>query len=108
MPSTTRTSTTASGGCGQIENTSDSSLVEEYSYNGLGYRTRWNYDAGNTGEVTPGAWNFHFAYDERWRNVAVYVESGTSPKEEFVYHAAGADGQGGSSYIDVVVLRDKD
>ena len=38
----------------------------------------------------------------------VFRESDSSPKEEHFYHAAGLDGQGGSSYIDAEVLRDKD
>jgi RHS repeat-associated protein len=31
-----------------------------------------------------------------------------SPKEQFTYHNAGVDGVGGSSYIDAVIMRDKD
>lgn len=49
---------------------------------------------------------FHFGYDERWRIVATYRSTDTSPKELFVYHCAG--GMGGSSYIDAVVLREMD
>src|SRR5205814_8726430 len=92
----------------KIEKTSDSSLVEEFWYNGLGYRISWKYDTDADGDVDSSDKKYHFAYDERWRVVAVYRESDTSPKEEYVYHAAGADGLGGSSYIDTVVLRAKD
>lgn len=46
--------------------------------------------------------------DERWRMVATYRNSDSSPKERFVYHAAGFAGSGSSSYIDAVVLRDAD
>ncbi|MCW5777085.1 MAG: hypothetical protein KIS87_11655 [Phycisphaeraceae bacterium] len=51
-----------------------------------------------------------FVYDERWRVIAAYrgtdeaVES--DAKERFVYHAAGFRSSG--SYIDDVVLRDRD
>jgi RHS repeat-associated protein len=40
--------------------------------------------------------------------VATYRGSDSSAKERFVFHNAGASGQGGSSYIDLVVLRDRD
>ncbi|QYU67068.1 PEP-CTERM sorting domain-containing protein [Leptolyngbya sp. 15MV] len=40
--------------------------------------------------------------------VATFRGSDTHPKEVFLYHMAGADGQGGSSYIDHVILRDRD
>jgi RHS repeat-associated protein len=40
--------------------------------------------------------------------VARYRESDTSPKEDFVLHQAGLDGNGASSYIDLVVCRNKD
>jgi len=51
-----------------------------------------------------------FVYDERWRVIAAYrgtdesVES--DAKERFVYHAAGSRSSG--SYIDDLVLRDRD
>ena len=51
---------------------------------------------------------YHHAYDERWRMVATYRDDDTDPKEEFVNHQAGLDGFGRSSYIDLVVCRDKD
>jgi RHS repeat-associated protein len=40
--------------------------------------------------------------------VATYRDSDSNPKEQFIFHNAGANGVGGSSYIDSVVLRDKD
>jgi RHS repeat-associated protein len=61
-------------------------------------------------------WTF-FVYDDRWRMVAAYKQLGTSSltlastatlKERFIHHAAGLDGLGGSSYIDSLVLRDRD
>ncbi len=58
------------------------------------------------------------ANDTLRRIVAVYrvlhwhAEGGwtfdADPKERFVYHNAGLAGGGGSSYIDAVVLRDRD
>lgn len=99
-----------------------STLVAEYTYNGLGHRIGWHYDVtddGTTG-LPDGAvdaddpW-FHFVYDDSWRIVATYRADHASswtidsdPKERFVYHNAGLDGFGGSSYIDAVILRERD
>jgi len=83
-------------------------LVAEYRYNGLGYRIGWHYDANASGTVDGSDPWYYFAYDERWRPVATYRGSDASPKEQFVFHAAGNSGVGGASYIDSVVLRDKD
>ena len=85
-------------------------LVVEYTYNGLGHRIGWHYDVdadGTVEDTSDDPW-FRFVYDERWRIVATYRASDSSPKEQFVHHNAGAGGFGGSSYIDTVVLRDKD
>ena len=65
------------------------SLIAECRYNGLGYRITWKYDADNDNDVDGSDKKFHLAYDERW------------PKVQFVYHAAGADGQCESRYTDV-------
>ena len=51
---------------------------------------------------------YYVKHDERWRIVAVFLESDTSAKEAIVYHNAGASGYGGSSYIDDCILRDRD
>lgn len=42
--------------------------------------------------------------------MAIYEDDGQTVdiREQFVYHNAGLDGRGGSSYIDDVVLRDRD
>jgi RHS repeat-associated protein len=40
--------------------------------------------------------------------VGVFLDSGSTPQESFVYHAAGNAGRGSSSYIDSVVMRDRD
>ncbi|MCH8151435.1 MAG: RHS repeat-associated core domain-containing protein [Planctomycetes bacterium] len=93
----------------QVKKTSDQALVVEYTYSGLGHRIGWHYDVDGNGTVDDisDPW-FRFVYDERWRIVATYRDSDSSPKEQFVYHNAGLNGFGGSSYIDTVVLRDKD
>jgi len=96
-------------------------LVAEYTYNGLGYRTGWHYDVdgdasveANTAGNTDDPW-FQFVYDARWRQTATYRASHYSgwtidanPKEQYVYNTAGVAGSGGSSYIDSVILRDRD
>ncbi|TVS05272.1 MAG: RHS repeat-associated core domain-containing protein [Phycisphaerales bacterium] len=51
---------------------------------------------------------FWFCYDDRWRVVAVFRADDEDPKEVFVHHNAGLAGYGGSSYIDSVILRDRD
>ncbi|MBX3405956.1 MAG: hypothetical protein KF869_04245 [Phycisphaeraceae bacterium] len=51
---------------------------------------------------------YHFCYDDKWRVVGVWRGADTDPKELFIYHAAGVAGYGRSSYIDSVVLRDRD
>ena len=48
------------------------------------------------------------AYDDTWRIVGTWRGADTDPKEAFTYHNAGLAGRGGSSYIDSVVLRDRD
>lgn len=82
--------------------------VEQFSYDGLGHRISWKYDTDTDGDVDGSDKTFKLAYDERWRVVATYHESDTTPKEEYFYHAAGDGGMGGSSYIDAVVARQKD
>ena len=109
----------------EVRDTSDQGLVAEYTYNGLGHRIGWHYDVTDDGtNGTPDGvvdandpW-FHFVYDDRWRIVATYRADHAGggggwtidddPKERFVYHNAGLDGYGSSSYIDAVVLRERD
>ena len=40
--------------------------------------------------------------------MAVFRDQDANPKESFIYHNAGIAGMGGSSYIDSVILRDRD
>ena len=52
---------------------------------------------------------YWFAYDDRWRVVATFRASDTSPKELLVHHAAGLNGSGSSSSsIDSLLVRDRD
>ncbi len=53
---------------------------------------------------------YHFAFNERWQNIVIFHEDAAAgdPKKQFVHHNAGFDGNGGSSYIDNVILRDMD
>ena len=88
----------------RAQNGSGGDIVAEFKYNGLGHRISARYPSG--GETAP--W-FHFAYDERWRMVAMYEDDAATdvPTEQFWHHNAGPSGFGGSSYIDDVVLRDR-
>jgi RHS repeat-associated protein len=83
-------------------------VVAEYRYNGLGYRISWHYDADVDNDVDSNDPTYYFCYDDRWRVVATLRGSDSDPKELFFHHNAGANGLGGSSYIDLTVLRDKD
>lgn len=92
----------------KINRTDNQNLVTEYHYNPLGFRRSWKYDNDSDGDVDANDKTYHFASDERWRIAATFRDSDSAPKEEFIYHAAGADGYGSSSYIDAVVARDRD
>jgi RHS repeat-associated protein len=89
-----------------LKKRSDDSVVAEYKYNGLNFRTGFKYGPA-TGTSTQKMQYWH-QYDERWRPIATYRESDSNAKEAFVYHNAGIGGRGGSSYIDSVILRDRD
>ena len=92
----------------KIKDTGDQSLVEEFWYNGLGYRITFHADTEPDGDVDVNDPKYHLIYDERWRLVATYRADDDNPKEAFVSHQAGLDGAGGSSYIDSVILRQRD
>jgi RHS repeat-associated protein len=82
-------------------------LVAEYRYNGLNYRITQHQDTDTDGDVDANDTILHYAYDERWRIVAVFEDSDSTPLEEFVHHNSGLGGWGTSSYIDDVILRDR-
>jgi RHS repeat-associated protein len=87
--------------------------IVEYKYNALGERIGWHYDAnGSTGAPDGSDPWYWFIYDDRWRIINTYrVASGTVDtyaKERFVHHAAGKDGRSGSSYIDSLILTERD
>jgi RHS repeat-associated protein len=67
----------------------------------------WRYDQNANGTVASTE-RFFYMYDDRWRIVGAFWDSGSTPQESFVYHAAGNAGRGSSSYIDSVVMRDRD
>ena len=77
--------------------------VAAYRYNGLNQMIMFNEPPSLSGNP-----NVYLCLDDRWRIVATYVASDSSPKEQFYYHAAGLGGKGGSSYIDSVIFRDRD
>jgi RHS repeat-associated protein len=91
----------------KAHNQSDA-LLAEHRYNGLGHRIAEHADTDVDGDVDANDDWHHFAYDERWRVAAMFLDADTSPTGEFVPQNAGAGGQGGASYIDEVVLRDRD
>ncbi|MDX2148689.1 MAG: hypothetical protein SFZ23_14340, partial [Planctomycetota bacterium] len=73
-----------------VRNRSNSALVAEYRYNGLGSRTGWHYDADADGTVESGSpgddpW-YWFCNDEGWRIVATFRHTDAYPKERFVFH----------------------
>jgi hypothetical protein len=51
---------------------------------------------------------YHLTYNERWQHVASFRDTDADPKERYVHNAAGLAGRATSSYIDSVVLRDRD
>ncbi len=94
----------------EIRNRTTDDLLSEYKYNGFGYRSGERIDTDEDGvlEVAETNWRY-FIYDARWRLVEVYEDSDDDkPLEVYVHHAAGLDGLGTGSYIDHIVLRDRD
>ncbi|MEM7305643.1 MAG: RHS repeat-associated core domain-containing protein [Planctomycetota bacterium] len=89
-------------------NDQPSNLVAEYKYNGLGQMIAVHEDTEPDGDVDGDDEWFYPVHDERWRMVANFREDDSDPKEEWVHHEAGAGGLKGSSYVNAVVLRDRD
>jgi YD repeat-containing protein len=92
----------------KVKQTGNSALVAEYRYNGLNHRIAVHEDTDTDADVDSNDKWYYDVFDERWRQLARYRDSDSSPKEDFVPHQAGASGRGGSSYIDLVVCRNKD
>ncbi|MGD9689500.1 MAG: RHS repeat-associated core domain-containing protein [Phycisphaerales bacterium] len=102
----------------KVKARSGGATVAEYAYDALGQRISTHTDVGGNGSVTTADHTYWFIYDDRWRIIATYRcewDGGASAylpdtehKEQFVWHNAGMDGRGGSSYIDSVILRDRD
>jgi RHS repeat-associated protein len=82
--------------------------VAEYRYNALNHRIGVHEDSDTDGDVDSNDKWYYDAFDERWRMLARFRESDTAPKEDFVPHQAGDSGHGTSSYIDLVICRNRD
>jgi RHS repeat-associated protein len=99
----------------KVKNRTTSALVVEYTYNGLNMQIGRHADLDADGDVdATDKWEWTI-YDPRWRRVATYMVAGGSTfggsvdadaKERYVHHAAGRNGMG--SYLDSVILRDRD
>ena len=86
----------------------ETSPVAEYRYNGFGQRIAEHVDTEPDGDVDGDDPWHHFAYNEAWQMVAMFLGSDTDPTEEYLHHYAGDGGYGTASYIDDVVFRDRD
>jgi hypothetical protein len=80
----------------------------KFRYNGLNQRITAHFDTDLDTDVDSSDVVSHFAYDSRWRIVARYEDANSDPTEQFVFHNAGLALSGSSSYIDAVILRDRD
>ena len=89
-------------------NDQSQALILENTYNGLGHRISAHFDSDEDGDVDGSDDWEHYAYDERWREVAMFLNSDTAPTTEHLNHAAGRRGNGRASYIDRVAYRDRD
>lgn len=94
----------------EIRNRTTNDLLSQYKYNGLGYRTGERIDSNSDGVIGVGETDWrYFVYDARWRLIEVYEDSDdVNPLEVYVHHAAGLDGIGTGSYMDRIILRERD
>jgi YD repeat-containing protein len=79
----------------------------EFTYNGLNFKTSQVFDTDSDGDLGDETVERQ-VYDASWRIVAVYRGDAADPNEQYVWHNAGMGGFGGRSYIDDVILRDRD
>ncbi|MBL1433951.1 hypothetical protein COB87_000010 [Candidatus Wolfebacteria bacterium] len=92
----------------RVRSKANSKVVVEYRYNGLGYRIGVLLDTNRSGEADGSdTWSYS-AYDETWREIAVFQGSDPDPIDEYVYEVAGLSGFGGSSSQDGLIMRDRD
>lgn len=79
-------------------------VVNSYTYNGLGHRISEHYDADLDGTIETDE-KREYIYDDQWRIICAYRYSASIREldEQFVYHFAGQNGS--ASYVDSVVLR---
>ncbi len=102
----------------QVFQPDGTTVVAEYRYDGEGKLISWHTDENGSSAVSTADPVYWKIYDDRWRPIAIYrcgYDSMTSKylpdstaKMTCVYHNSGLDGRGGSSYIDSVILRDRD
>jgi RHS repeat-associated protein len=88
----------------------DETDIALYRYNGLNMRLMWQDDA-DADSTLESSERFYVMHDERWRPVATFRDTDSTPKEAFVWHAAGVFSGAGfqpASYIDSLILRDRD
>jgi hypothetical protein len=106
----------------------DETDIALYRYNGLNMRLMWQDDA-DADSTLESSERFYVMHDgpagggQGWRPVATFRDTDSTPKEAFVWHAAGAvgiahggtalqsggsGGFGGASYIDSLILRERD
>ncbi|CAG1010355.1 hypothetical protein PHYC_03836 [Phycisphaerales bacterium] len=82
--------------------------VQNHRYNGLNFHIMEQSDTDLDGTLENSERRY-FMFDERWRIVGSFLDlDGSGAREAFVNHAAGSGGFGGASYIDSVILRDRD
>lgn len=74
------------------------STKAEYRYNGLGQRVAYKLNG-------TGTW-YDLVQDEQWREVGVVDRTNNKLLERTLYHNAGLNGRGGSSYIDSAAIRE--
>ena len=77
------------------------------SHRGRHIRSRGDQDFDNDTDAND-PW-IDMVYDDSWRIAATFRsgDAANRPRERFVYHCAGMNGRGSSSYIDDVILRER-